>query len=67
MLYIIFGLVIIGVSVFAGSAFFLSLLPDWLQDTIDLGCGCLVALVGFLIILVPILLVILALIGAFCD
>ncbi len=67
MLQIIFGLILLGVSVFVAVAYFLSFLPDWTQDAVGLGCGCLVALVGLLIIVVPIVLVVLALIGAFCD
>ncbi len=67
MLEIIFGLILLGVSVFVAVVFFLSFLPDWIQDAVGLGCGCLVALVGLLIIIVPIVLLVLWLIGTFCD
>ena len=66
MFYVILGLIIIGFSVFVGGALFLSILPEWVQDSLDLGCGCLVALFGLLIVAVPVILIVLWLIGTFC-
>ncbi len=70
MLEIVFGLVCLGVSgfiIFIARAFILSLFPDWVQDSVGLGCGCLVAIVGILAVAIPVIIVALALIGAFCD
>ena len=69
MLQIIFGLVcfaLAGFILFVATAVILSFFPDWVRDAVGLGCGCLLVIVGIpLIVVVPILLVILALIGAF--
>ena len=70
MLEIIFWLILVHVAAViavCASMYFLALMPEFVQDMVTLGCGCLIALVGLLIIIAPIAFVILELIDAFCD
>ena len=59
---------VFGVIMFVGClGSLISMLPECVQILLDFGCGCLVILFGFLIIVVPVLFLIFWLIGTFCD
>ena len=67
MLQIIFAFICLGIAGVILFRMIASFLPEWIRDEIATGFGCFFALVGLAIIVVPVILLILWLIGTFCD